>query len=133
MLNLPEEIVEQKFSDVGVLSLRKDNVITFELQEGKTKQTLDSMKQDFEIFKKWADGNKLGFLVDSRNFKKFGSESRIYAQTHTPFFSFKYAIIISSGMSSFLANMFIYINRPKVPTKTFTSKEDALIWLNKND
>lgn len=129
MLNLPEEIAEQKFSDVGVLSYRKDDIITFELQDGEDKQTLDSMKKDLDIFKEWANGDKLGFVVDSRKFKKFGSEARLYAQEHTPYFSCKYAIIISSGMSSFLANMFIYINRPTIPTKTFTSKEDAINWI----
>ena len=129
MLNLPEEIAEQKLSDVGVLSYRKDNIITFELQKGENKQTLDSMKKDLEIFKEWTNGEKLGFVVDSRKFKKFEAEARLYAQQHTPYFSFKYAIIISSGISSFLANMFIYINRPAIPTKTFTSKEDAINWI----
>ena len=129
MLNLPEEIAEQKLSDVGVLSYRKDKIITFELQEGKTKQTLDSMKKDLAFFKEWANDEKLGFIVDSRRFKKFGAEARIYAQQQTPSFSSKYAIIISSGMSSFLANMFIYMNRPAIPTKTFTSKEDAINWI----
>ena len=129
MLNLPEEIAEQKFSDVGVLSYRKDDIITFELQDGKSEQTLNSMKKDLAFFKEWANGKKLGFIVDSRKFENFGSEARIYAQKYSPHFSSKYAIIISSGMSSFLANMFIYINRPSIPTKTFTSKEDAINWI----
>lgn len=130
MLNLPEEIIEQKFTDVGILSLRKDNILTFEPKPDKTEQTLVSMKKDLEIFKNWADGKKYGFLVDSRRFKKFDAEVRIYAQNKTPLFSDKYAILITSGMSSFLANMFIYVNTPKIPTKVFTNKEDALKWLN---
>lgn len=133
MLNSPEEILEQKFSDIGILSLRKDNILTFEPKPGKTEQTLDSMKTDLEILKNWANGRKYGFLVDSRRFKKFDSDVRVYAQKNSPQFSNKYAIIISSGTSSFLANMFIYINRPIIPTKTFTTKEKAVEWLNKND
>lgn len=129
MLNNPDEILEQKFSDVGILSLRKDSILTFEPQAGITEQTLDSMKKDLEIFKSWANGKKYGFLVDSRRFKKFDAEVRVYAQKHSPIFSHKYAIIISSGISSFLANIFLYLNRPSIPTKTFTTKESAIEWL----
>ena len=133
MLNLPEEIAEQQFSDVGVLSYRKDNIITFELQEGETEQTMDSMKKDLEFFKEWSQEEKIGFIVDSRRFKSFGSEARLYAQQQAPYFCFKYAIIISSGLSSFLANVFIYLNKPLVATKVFVNKEDAINWIKKDE
>ena len=131
MLNSPDEILEEKTSDVAILNLRKDAIITLEPKLGKTEQTLASMKKDLEIFKSWAKDEKMGFLVDSRRIEKFDSDVRIYAQKHSPLFSDRYAIIISSGISSFLANMFIYINRPAIPTKTFTTKEDAINWLKK--
>ena len=129
MLNSPNEILEEKTSDVSILNLRKDSIITLEPKLGVTEQTLDSMKKDLEVFKEWAKDGKLGFLVDSRRLEKFDSNVRIYAQNNSPLFSDKYAIIISSGISSFLANMFIYINRPAIPTKTFTNKNDAIYWL----
>jgi len=133
MLNTPDEILDQKFTEVGILSLRKDDILTFELKADKTEQTLDSMKSDFVILKNWANGKKYGFLVDGRRLKKFDTEHRVYAQKHSPLFSYKYAIIISSGTSSFLANMFIYMTRPSIPTKTFTTKEKALNWLNSDE
>ncbi len=130
MLNEPNEIKEQKRSDVCILTLRNDNIFTVEPKDGVTEQTLASMKKDFEIFKNWSDGNKDGFLADARRFKKFGNDARIYAQEKSPLFSDKYAIIIASGVSSYLANLFIYMNRPKIPTKTFTTKDKAVEWLN---
>jgi hypothetical protein len=133
MLNSTEEILEQKLSEVGILSLRKDDILTFEPKLDKTEQTLVSMKTDLDILIEWADGKKYGFLVDSRRFKKFNSDARVYAQKHTPLFAHKYAIIISSGTSSFLANLFLYMNRPSIPTKTFTTKDSALNWLKNND
>jgi hypothetical protein len=87
------------------------------------------MKKDLKIFKEWAKDEKLGFLVDSRRFEKFDADVRVYAQKHSPQFSGRYAIIIASGISSFIANIFIYINRPTIPTKTFLNKEDAINWL----
>ncbi len=129
MLNLPEEILEQTTSDVGILTLRKDDIFTFEPKPDETEQTLDSMKKDLEVFKGWAKERKYGFLVDSRRIKKFDTDARVYAQKHSPLFSDKYAIIISLGVSSFLANIFLHLNRPTIPTKTFTTKESAIDWL----
>lgn len=131
MLNLPEEILKKTTSEVGILVLRKDNIITFEPKPGKTEQTLDSMKEDFEVFKKWSKEKKYGFLVDSRRLSKFDIDCRIYAQKNCPQFSTKYAVIISSGISSFLANIFIYLTKPVIPTKLFNNKADALNWLKK--
>jgi hypothetical protein len=129
MLNSPKEIADQKFSDVGILTLRNDGIITFEPKEGKIEHELEAMKVELEIFKEWASGKKLGFISDNRTLKKFDAEVRIYAQQQLPFFCNKFALIISSGISSFLTNIFIHMNRPKVPVKAFTNKEDAVKWL----
>jgi len=129
MLNKPEDILEQKKSETSILNLRIDKIITLEPKENITEQTLNSMENEFEIFKIWAKNEKLGFLVDSRRIKKFDSELRVFVQKNVSHFANKYAIIISSGISSFLANIFIHINRPNIPTKIFTTKEDAIRWL----
>jgi len=129
MINKPEEILKETVTDNSILNLRKDGIITLELKEGVTGQTLESMKKDLTIFKEWAKDGKLAFLVDARQFKKFDMELRLYAQEQSSLFASKYGIIISSGVSSFLANIFIYLNRPKVPTKLFTKKETAIKWM----
>ena len=133
MFNTQEEILDQKTSDVGILSLRKDNIITFEPKEGKITHTLEAMKYELEIFKAWANGNKLGFITDNRKLKKFDSDVRVYAQQHLPLFCNRFALITSSGISSFLTNMFIYINRPEIPIKAFTTKEEAINWLKEEN
>lgn len=129
MLNSPKEILEQKTSDVGIVSLRKDGIITFEPKEEKTTHTLEAMKVELDIFQDWAGDKKLGFLSDNSTLKKFDADIRVYAQKHLPLFCDKFALIISSGISSFLTNIFIHLNRPKVPIKTFTNKKEALKWL----
>ena len=129
ILNKAEEIAEQQFSDVGILSLRKDGIITFEPKEGKTTHTLEAMKVELDIFKKWAGNERLSFISDNRTMKKFDADIRIYAQQNLPLFCNKFALIISSGISSFVTNIFIYMNRPGIPIKAFTNKEEAIIWL----
>jgi hypothetical protein len=129
MLNSPEELVEQKKSTVGIISLRKDNIITFEPIVGMTTHTLEAMKYELDVFKNWAGESRLAFLSDNRALNKFDADVRIYAQQNLPLFCSKFALIVTSGMSSFLTNLFIYINRPEVPIKAFSNKEDAIKWL----
>jgi hypothetical protein len=129
ILNKSEEIAEQQFSEIGILSLRNDGIITFEPKEGKTTHTLEAMKVELDIFKKWAKNEKLSFISDNRSMKKFDADIRIYAQQNLPLFCNRFALIISSGISSFVTNIFIYMNRPEIPIKAFTNKEDAINWL----
>lgn len=131
--NKKEDIVEQKFSEVGILTLRKDDIITFEPKEGKLEHNVESMKVELDIFKDWAKEKKLFFISDNRTLKRFDNDVREYAQEHLPFFCKKFALLVSSGISSFLTNMFIYVNRPPVPTKTFTSPEEAIKWLKNGE
>ena len=129
MLNLPEEISLQEKSKVGSITLRKDSIITFEPIPGVHTHTIESMKHELDIFKTWAGENRLGFLSDNKNLKKFDAEIRVYAQQNLPLFCSKFAIIVASGISSFLTNIFIHINRPEIPVKAFSNKQDALNWL----
>lgn len=133
MINNPDEIIKSNSSKKSLLNLRKDGIVTLEPKMGETIQTLESMKIDFEIFKEWTQNEKYNFLVDSRRLQKFDSELRVFAQENSPLFFKKYAVIISSGTSSFLANMFMHLTKPKIPTKLFTNKADAIKWLNQNN
>jgi len=129
MINKSEEIAEQKHSDVGILTLRKDGIITFQPQKGKTEHNVAAMKVEFDIFVDWAKDDLKGFLCDNRNLKKFESDVKVYAQNNLHKFSDKLALIVQSGISSFLTNFFIHLNRPKIPVKTFTDPQKALEWL----
>ena len=132
MLNNTEDIAQHETSEVGIISLRKDRIITFEPREGQTTHRIEVMKYELDIFKEWAGSDRLGFLSDNRKLKKFDSDLRVYAQENLPLFCNKFALIIASGISSFLTNIFIHLNRPPIPVKTFTNKSDALKWLKED-
>nr|WP_133242751.1 hypothetical protein [Pontibacter virosus] len=40
------------------------------------------------------------------------------------------AILVSSPMVKMAANIYIHVNKPKNPTRMFTSKEEAVQWLS---
>ena len=125
-------LIDQKTSDVGLVSLRNDGIITFEPLTGKTTHTLPAMKYELDVFIDWARDEKLGFLCDNRELKKFESDIRLYAQKKLPLFCRKFAIVINPGLFAFLSKLFIYLNRPEIPTKTFTNVDDAIKWLAKH-
>ena len=133
MINNPNDILKSGSSKVSLISLRKDGIITLEPKEGEFVQTLESMKMDFKIFEEWTKDEKYNFLVDSRRLKKFDSELRVYSQENSPLFFNKYAVVISSGTSSFLANMFMHLTKPRIPTKLFNNTTDAINWLKKDE
>jgi hypothetical protein len=43
----------------------------------------------------------------------------------------KGAVIVDSGFSRILGNIFLTIDKPAVPSKMFTNKEEAIKWLKK--
>lgn len=129
MINRPDQIKEQKHSEVGILTLRKDGIITFQPKEGKTEHYIEAMKIEFNIMLDWTKGETCGFLSDNRNLKKFESDVKVFAQKNVDKFANRFALIVQSGISSFLTNFFIHLNRPPIPVKTFTSPEKALEWL----
>ncbi len=128
-MNKLEDILEEAESDVANLTLRKDGIITFVPKKGMTEHNVDAMKLEFEIFINWAKDGKKRFLTDNRQLKKFESDVKVYAKQNLPLFCDKMAFVVNSGVSSFLTNFFIYLHKPEVPIKTFTTPEDALTWL----
>jgi len=41
------------------------------------------------------------------------------------------AIVVGSPFTSFMANFFVSVNRPKMPVRIFSNAKDALKWLQK--
>jgi hypothetical protein len=44
----------------------------------------------------------------------------------------KLALVSNSQLNSMIGNLFISLNKPKIPTKLFKDKEDAIKWLLKD-
>lgn len=70
-------------------------------------------------------------LVTVRNAKHITKEARDYLASADGCNKVKAgAILVDSVVMSVIANFFLHINKPLVPTKLFTNKESAIEWLN---
>ena len=69
-------------------------------------------------------------FVDARLVRSFSRDARVYtASQEARKNTTKQAVLIRSGVSKMIGNLFIIAQPPVCPTRLFTSEADALAWL----
>lgn len=80
------------------------------------------------------EGKVYPLLADTRAIKNISKEAREYLGSKSGSEGVSQAaILVKSSVGSVIANFFLQINKPLVPTKLFTSEEAAIKWLTKVD
>jgi hypothetical protein len=70
-------------------------------------------------------------LIDSRKVNSITKEARDYlASDDGSKHIIASALVLDSKVGKLLGNFFLQINKPKVPLRLFTNRNDALEWLN---
>lgn len=130
MINKENDIVKCTSSDVNVITLRKDNILTLIPHEDSIRTNIDTIKIELEILIEWTKSTgPLPFLVDVRYMKQLSTEERVYIQKKVPLIASKYAVIIKAGLSTFFFNLMAHLNSPTIEMKAFSDPEKALNWL----
>lgn len=75
-------------------------------------------------------GKRIPLLADIRKMKSLTREGRVFYDDVTDRFS-ALALLAGSPATRLIANFFIGMRRPKVPTQMFTNEEKALAWLRR--
>lgn len=78
---------------------------------------------------KFSEGESYPCLFDITSVKEFTGEARNYLANEGNDLVLASAILTNSPVSKMIGNFFIAVNKPKNPTRIFTSKENALEWL----
>ena len=112
-------VIDQLSTEIGIISLTKDKLITFLPHPGIKEVSLKPMAENMTKFLEWTKDEKLPFLTDNRQIKVIDSETRVFVQKNLPKFCSRHAIILESGLSYFMFNLFMYLNRPSIPVKAF--------------
>lgn len=109
--------------------LDEHGICRFDVQTGERLELADA-QEAFEAVLSISDGNSPSILVDLRNMKAISKEAREYfsQEDNTRKIS-ALAFLVDSPLSKMLANFYIGLNPPGVPTKLFTKGEDAIPWL----
>jgi hypothetical protein len=68
-------------------------------------------------------------LFDLRAVKSFPKESRDYLANEGSDFVIASALLVNSTVMKMAVNFFISVNKPKIPTRMFTTEQEAIGWL----
>ena len=116
---------QQKITTPLVDAIKLDNGIIHEVYH-PTHVTLDALKGHIEACRQ-AFGTEGFYISDIRQLKSVCQQSRKHLANHSV--AKASAILVSSGLSTMLGNIFLKFNKPNFPTKLFTSKEKAMAWI----
>jgi hypothetical protein len=123
---MKSEVVETK----GARLWLDDDGIFRSVTNSNSEITLELAREHLEIHIKITGRQKTPVLTDIRAIKSITREARIYLsgeeaeEVHAAL-----GILIGSQVSKVIGNFFFGLNKPKFPTKMFTSEEKALDWL----
>jgi hypothetical protein len=122
-----EKYVENPYAEIwfenGVIYtvFKPNTVITMEVAERVTEDRI-----------KVSEGRTLPIFIDLRNMVSTENAARAYmASKSAQKFISAGAILINNEIHRLLTNLWLKIDRPIIPTKSFTEKEKALQWLER--
>jgi hypothetical protein len=116
-----DEWTWEPFSADGIATIRyKRNAVVTE----------DMARQTLLEFATLAGSRRLVLLADLRNVKSITREARVaYGNAAERYGGL--ALLAGSLSTQVIANFFIGLSRPKVPTQMFTDEQKALTWLRR--
>jgi len=93
---------------------------------------VDDLKQMKQAVFELAQGEKRPLLFTMHEFLNISADARKFAVSEDCItYSLSIAVVIDSFAKKFLFNFFMKTNKPIVPTKGFTNREDCFLWLEK--
>lgn len=93
---------------------------------------LDTARETINARKKFAGSGVYPFLVEVSDVKSVTKEARDYfASADGTSNVIAAAIMTNSVLGKMMCNFFLNCSKPLVPTKLFTSREEAIKWLGK--
>lgn len=106
-----------------------DNIIFLRLKEGAD-LNINSINEQHDAQKELVKNDKYGVLVDGTNNVVITKECREYMASLITPNRVATAVLTKMNMATTLiANFYIKVNKPKIPTKLFKEEKDAVSWL----
>ena len=92
--------------------------------------TLEDARESMAAYLKINEGRKRPLLVDTKTMKSLARGARqFYAGEEAAQVASAVALIVDTPVSKVLGNFYLGISNPLLPTRLFTSEDEALQWL----
>ncbi len=113
---------------IGEMWLDRDGVLWHRIRPGAT-ITVEDAEAVIEIVRRLTGGRQVPAVIDIREVTEADSRvrERFAGSTETSL-ELATALVVSSGLSRMLGNLFLLMNRPERPVRLFTSEDKAAEW-----
>ena len=92
--------------------------------------TLQDAQETMAAYLKLNNGKKLPLFVDTKTMKSISREARhFYAGDEAAACASAVALIVGTPVSKVLANFYLGLSNPRLPSRLFTDEAEALAWL----
>jgi hypothetical protein len=92
--------------------------------------TLEDVKETMAAYLKINKGKRRPLFVDTKTMKSFSREARhYYASDEAAKVASAAAIIVDTPVSRVLGNFYLGLSSPHLPSRLFSSEDEALEWL----
>lgn len=91
--------------------------------------TIDIAKEIIRLRLEYTNGVAYPLLITGEGIRAMDKESRDYSAKHGVEGVLAAALLGSSVYAEFFGNMFLRITQTTIPSKLFTDKQQALLWL----
>jgi hypothetical protein len=92
--------------------------------------TLENAKETMAAYLKVYKGKRRALLVDTKTMKSIAREARkYYAGPEAAKVASAVALIVATPVSRVLGNFYIGLSNPHLPSRLFSSEDEALEWL----
>lgn len=132
-MTLEKHIVSETIVD-GYLKaiLYTNNVIEIYWDSSIDLIEAKQMRKMQEVVCELGDGKKMPLLFIPHDFVQTNSEGQKYATSDEGTkYTLAIAVVVDNLAKRILMNFFMNTSKPKVPTKGFKNREDAIVWLEK--
>jgi hypothetical protein len=108
----------------------RDDGITLVTTNQSTREELADAKENVTAISAMNHGKPAPVLVDMRYTQGIDRETRNYYSSQDGLLATKaLALLVQSPITQLMANIFISLDQPPVPTRLFTSEDAAVAWL----
>jgi hypothetical protein len=137
--NIEKSIIFQKVENIRIIkqitipsatiTLRDDDIIRFDLPEGRSISVQD-VKDMTDVAGEWGQGKKFRNLIIMPEFDNIPFEVRQYtAGVERSRYSIADAFVISSIAMQIIGNFYLQFHKPVLPTRIFNNEAAAINWL----
>jgi hypothetical protein len=125
------QIINSTQIKAGTISLRSDGIMLYEIKEDYMVDVQD-LKDINQAVGKIGNGGKYPNLIMMGNYTNITNEATEYSTSdENNVYTLADAFVLKSLHQKLLANLYLKINRPKIPTRFFENTVDAVEWLKK--